>query len=324
MVKKVSRSILVALAMVFLLSSSSLAQTTTSNAAGYRVSPVREEKTIEKGSSIVTKIFVENTTSEPIETKAVVNNFLAEGESGQPKIDLDNKLEISNDFKKLVAPIPNFTLEPKQKKEIPVTISVPSNSSPGGYYGAIRFMPTSVADNDARISLSASVGTIFLIEVPGNLSERLVLEELAVANAGRKGILFINPSDEMSTIVRLKNDGNIHSKPFGKITITKGSKTVEEFEFNALDKGSGNILPNQIRQFEDKLKNDKWFGKYKVTANISYGDGGDVITASKSFWAIPSWLAVLVALGFAAIVFGAIYFFVKRGTSNKKVSAKRR
>ncbi len=324
MVKKVSRSILMALALVLFVSSSTFAQSATNNAAGYRVSPVREEKTIEKGSSIVTKIFVENTTSAPMETKAVINNFLAEGESGQPKIDLDNKLEISNDFKKLVTPIPNFTLEPKQKKEIPVTISVPSNSSPGGYYGAIRFMPTSVADNDARISLSASVGTIFLIEVPGNLTERLVLEELAVANAGSKGILFINPSDELSTIVRLKNEGNIHLKPFGKITITKGSKTIEEFEFNAQDKGSGNVLPGQIRQFEDKLKNDKWFGKYKVTANISYGDGGDVITASKSFWAIPSWLAVLVALVFATIVFGAIYFFVKRGSTNKKVSTKRR
>lgn len=292
------------------------------NGSGYRVSPVREEKTIEKGKSAVTKVYVENTTNGTVETKAVINNFVADGESGQPKVDLENKLEISNDFRKIVSPIPNFTLAPKEKKEIPVTITIPADGSSGGYYGAIRFLPASASDEDARVSLSASVGTIFLINVPGNLTEKLSLEEFAVTNNGTKGFMFINATDGMATLIKLKNTGNIHTKPFGKVTVSQGSKTIEEFEFNDKDSGSGNILPNQTRAFENKLKNNKWFGKYTVTANLSYGGGGDVITASKTFWVVPTWLAVLFVVVLLGLVFGAVYFLARK--SNKTKSAHKR
>jgi hypothetical protein len=183
-------------------------------------------------------------------------------------------------------------------------------------------LPASASDEDARVSLSASVGTIFLINVPGNLTEKLSLEEFAITNNGKKGFMFVNASDGMATLIKLKNTGNIHTKPFGKVTITQGSKTVEEFEFNDKDSGSGNILPNQTRAFENKLKNNKWFGKYTVTANLSYGGGGDVITASKTFWVIPTWLAVLFVVVLLGLVFGAVYFLARK--SNKTKSAHKR
>lgn len=297
---------------------------TNNNGSGYRVSPVREEKTIERGTSIVTKIFVENTTNGTVETKAVINNFVADGESGEPKVDVENKLEISNDFRKLVSSIPNFTLEPKQKKEIPVTLTVSKNSSPGGYYGAIRFLPANTTNEDAKVSLSASVGTIFLINVPGNLTEKLSLADFAVTNNGKSGFLFINASDGVATLIKLQNTGNIHLKPFGKVQVTKSGKVVEEFEFNDQQSGSGNVLPGQTRAFEHKLKNNNWFGKYTVSANLSYGDGGDLITVNKTFWVIPTWLAVLSVITLVALVFGSIYFFARKSGKSKSTVHKRR
>ncbi len=300
------------------------AQSPNNNGSGYRVSPVREEKTIERGTSIVTKIYVENTTSNPVETKAVINNFVADGETGEPKVDVENKLEISNDFRKIVGPIPNFNLNPKERKEIPVTLTVPKDSSPGGYYGAIRFLPASTSTEDAKVNLSASVGTIFLINVPGNLTEKLSLADFSVTNNGKQGFLFVNATNGLATTIKLQNTGNIHLKPFGKVQITKSGKVVEEFEFNDQQSGSGNVLPGQTRAFEHKFKNDKWFGKYTISANLSYGDGGDLITANKTFWVIPTWLAVLSIVTLAALVFGSIYFFAKKSNKGKKSVHKRR
>lgn len=310
-----------AFAVVLTIGAVANAQTPgASSGSGYRVSPVREEKTIERGTSTKTTIFVENTTSAAIETKAVINNFVADGETGQPKVDLENKLVISNDFRSLVSPIPNFTIQPKQKIAIPVTLNVSSSSSPGGYYGAIRFTPVSEEAGDAKVSLTASVGTIFLIKVPGQLNETLSLQEFSVANNGNKGTFFVNASDGLKSIIRIKNSGNIHSKPFGKVQVLKGDKVVEEFELTNPGQETGNILPGQTRAYENKLKNTKWLGKYKITANLSYGDGGNVITSTKTFWVVPVWVPIVFIALVAFLVFGAIYLLSKRRRSGSTKS----
>jgi hypothetical protein len=241
---------------------------------------------------------------------------------GQPKVIFDSdKSAPANSFKSLVSPLGKINIPAKSQKDITVNISVPGNANPGGYYGAVRVAPINEADKN--VTLAASVGTLFLIRVPGNLTESLNLTELTASKNGSNGRFFINGGD-MAVVTKLQNTGNIHVKPFGTIKITDSKGTVvEEYEFN-FNEPRSNVLPNSTRKFEDSLKNQKWFGKYTITANLGYGTGGNLITSKNTFWVFPAWLVISIAVAILAIIVVAFLIYRKVSLTRKhKVKARR-
>lgn len=280
---------------------------------GFRVSPVRSEYTIDKGKSETLVVTVENPTDATIKSRVVVNDFVAsDQENGEPRLILDeNAPSPKNSFKKLVAPIGDIQLGPRQKKDVPVSINIASNANAGGYYGAVRFLPADTGGT-GNVGLTASVGTIVLVTVPGDLTERLDLVELAATQNGNPKS-FITGGD-LSIVTRLKNSGDIHVKPFGKVQIKNMfGNVVKEYELNAVEPRA-NILPDSVRKFEDAVAKPGrgWFGRYTVQANIGYSQGsGDLITASSSFWYLPVWFLVLLVVLIVAIVAG-VYWLVRR------------
>lgn len=295
------------------------------SSTGFLVSPVRVEMSLDPGKSETTTLSVENVTGVTVTAKPIVNDFEASSdESGQPKIILDENASAgSHSFKTLVGTLPSVTLGPKEKKEVPVKISIPGNAAAGGYYGAIRFI--SEADTtDKNVALSASVGTIFLVKVSGNLTENLTLVEFTAAKNGSTGRFFMNAGD-MSVVTRLKNTGNIHVKPFGRVQISdRSGKVLIDYEFNGTEPRS-NVLPNSTRKFTDPLKGQKWIGKYTMTANLGYGTGGNLITAKNTFWVVPAWIIVALVALIALLIVGGFLLYRRIVSTNKhKVKSVRR
>jgi hypothetical protein len=282
-------------------------------ANGFRISPVRSELTIQKGKSQSITITVENPTGVSTVVRAVVNDFVAsDDESGTPRLILDeNAPKPKNDFEGLVNKIPDVELGPQQKKDIAVKISVPANANAGGYYGAIRFVPANTNVQQLNVGLTASVGTIVLVTVPGDLKESVNLLEIAASQNGKaKGFIT---SGDVGVITRLKNEGDIHVKPFGRVQVkSMFGKTVASYEFNSTDPRS-NLLPDSVRRFDNELpKGTKWFGRYTIEANLGYSQGsGNLIIAKATFWYIPTW--ALYALGglLLAIIVGAYLLYRK-------------
>jgi hypothetical protein len=240
--------------LLFKVNSNAIAQT-DSGGSGFRVSPVRAELVLEKGSTSKEKITVVNLSGEKTTAKIIINDFEpASDETGQPKILLDeNSKTKNNSFKDIATTEKEITLNPRESKEIYLYIKVPENANAGGYYGVLRFAGTTEKENK-NIALAASVGTLFLVTVPGDLKENVSLVDFSAASKGSTGRFFINAS-ELSIITRLENVGNIHVKPFGLVEIKDSSnKVVESFDLNSTDPRS-NILPGSTRKFEDNLKN---------------------------------------------------------------------
>jgi hypothetical protein len=285
------------------------AQNNSQAGNGFRISPVRSEYIIEKGRSETMVVTLENPTAGPINAEAVVNNFVAsDKEDGEPRLILDDSAQQpSNNFKSLIGQLPDVSLKPGEKREIPVTITIPREANSGGYYGAVRFVPSESGGN-GNVALTASVGSIVLVRVPGNLTEKLNLVQLSAAQEG-KTKSFITGGD-VGVVTRLRNTGNIHVQPFGKVQIkSMFGKIIAEYELNSTDPRA-NILPDSIRRFEDGIKKPKpfWFGRYTITANIGYSQGsGDLISTSASFWYLPTWFLVLLLLIIIAIV-GAVFW----------------
>ena len=317
---------------LLLTNAGAFAQAPETAANGFKISPLRQDFTIEKGSSQKLTITLTNTASVKIIAKPVINDFIASSdESGDPRVLLEeNSKSSGNSFKNLVAPMENFEMGPNEVKTLDIIVSVPANAPAGGYYGAVRFAPAA-SDTSKIVALTASVGTLVLVRVPGSVTEKAELVEIGAANvlteskdgketkkAGTIGSLF--SSGPIAIVVRLKNSGNVHVQPFGKITVKNSSgKEVEGYEFNQLGDAAqrSNILPDSTRRFENVLKNDKWFGKYTVEANLGYAQGsGDLISAKFSFWVIPTWVFIVGAAVLFALAAGAFLFF--RKMTNKK------
>lgn len=291
------------------------AQTTTGAGNGFRISPVRSELTIEKGKSQTLTITIENPTDSNVTATPIVNDFISsDRENGEPRLILDDTSPSpKNSFKTLVESISSVPLGPREKKDINVTIRVPQDANAGGYYGAVRFAPGTTTGS-GNVGLTASVGTIVLITVPGDLKEKIDLVQLSAAQNGSLKSFFTG--GEVSIVTRIKNDGDIHVKPFGKIVIKNMfGKTVKEYEVNNIDPRA-NVLPDSIRRFEDAIaKPGKgWFGRYTVTAHIAPSQGsGQIINGQATFWYLPPW-AIITFVALILVILGGGYLLVRKFT----------
>jgi hypothetical protein len=297
-------------------------QTGNTQANGFIISPVRTEVTVSKGHSQSVQLSVTNPAARKVKVKAVVNDFVASHkENGTPRLILNNSAPLpANSFKTLVEKIPNLTLKPKQKQYINVTISVPKDANSGGYYGAVRFVPANT-NNKSNVGLTASVGSLFLVTVPGKLVKKANLAQLSTADSNGNPTSFLTSGD-VSVLTKIKNVGNIHVQPFGKVTVKNmfGS-VVQTYEFN---KAKGNVLPNTTRKFVKQLKDHNWFGWYTIDANLAYQKGsGKLLSSSTTFYYFPVWSLIVAAIIILLIIAG-IYRLVTRHSAKKSKSNKKK
>lgn len=283
---------------------------------GLKISPVRTEMTIEPGVAKTLDVTVQNVSAATTEFKVLINDFVAAtGESGQPNLLLDEgKYAPTHSLKRYVSDLPNVTIPGGQSKTVKVAITIPKDAAGGGYYGAVRFAPADTSGSK-NVSLSASVGSLILVKVPGQIKEDLTIQSFDVRKGEKAATgsgLFAN-SNNLYATVRFKNQGNVHVQPFGKITVKKNGSVVQSIEINNTDP-RGNVLPDSTRRFNDKLDKVRGWGKYTVEGNFGYGSsGGQMLSASTSFLIIP-----LVPVAIAAGLLGLLIVALFMRTASKK------
>jgi hypothetical protein len=197
-------------------------------------------------------------------------------------------------------------LQPNEQQTVTVTVTVPKDAAGGGYYGAIRFLPAN-SGQQQNVSLSASVGSLVLLKVPGNIKDQLSLASLAIhqgytaTNDGKSGTIFTS-NKNISVVARFQNEGNIQEQPFGKLTLKKGNQTLQTVEINNTTP-RGNVLPDSIRKFNVPLNKVGSFGKYTVEGAFGYGTTGQLITGKTTFYVIPVALIIIAVIVILAILF---------------------
>jgi hypothetical protein len=292
----------------WLLSNNALAAPTTqapaTNTSGQalEIAPPVINLSANPGQTIKTQISLRDVSSGKLLVSGQVNDFVAGGEDGTPKILMDDSNEANPySLKSWIAQLPTLTLKPREIQNLPVTIKVPTNAAPGGYYGVVRFTATAPELNGQGVSLSASLGALILLKVNGNVKEGLSIAEFSVNSNGKSGSLF--ESTPLQFVERIKNEGNTHEQPAGQVTISDMfGKKVATVNVNLPPR---NILPQSIRKFEQPLDssvigNKMLFGYYKATLKVTYGANKQTVTANTSFWVIPYkliLLAVVVLVG---------------------------
>lgn len=273
-----------------------------------KVSPVRTDIEIKAGESGEVPVTVTNLTGSDILVAAIENDFIQGDEDGTPSIILDaDEFAPTHSLKRFMEPLGNVTIPANDSAIVTVKINVPSDAQAGGYFGALRFAPTT-PDSGGQVNLSASVASLILLTVPGPVTEQLNLTDFALLQGGKAGTDFRSPSD-LKVSFRFENKGNIQLAPFGKISVTQGDKLVYDYDFN-LETPRDVVLPDGARKWEVPLKDIGEFGYYTVQATFTYGSTNKTIEVERSFWVIPTAfiiaaiaLLVLLIAGIIGLIF---------------------
>ena len=310
---------------VFFGTTNTYAETTTANVL--KVSPLRTDVTVKPGETGTVKITVTNLTDDDILVRPYENDFISGDEYGTPSIILDqDEYAPTHSLKRFLSPLSDVTIPAKKSKVVEVTITVPGTTQAGGYFGAIRFAPTT-PDSGGQVNTSGSVASLVLLTVPGDLVEKLNLTQFDIYQGDKAATNFRTPND-LKVAFRFENKGNVQLSPFGKISVKKGSDVVYEADFNNEDP-KDTILPDGARKWEVSLKNIGSFGHYTVSATFTYGSKNQSVDVTKSFWVIPLAFIIAVIVGVVIIV-GLIVWLVifisrrhRRGARHKKLARSR-
>lgn len=262
------------------------------------------------GEVVKSTISLRDVSTSPLVVRNQINDFVAAGEDGTPKLLLEENGDTERSpysLKDWVQPLPEFTLKPREVNQLPLTIRVPADAAPGGYYAVVRFTASPPGIDSSGVSLSASLGTLILLRVNGDAKEDSKIEEFSATKSGSSNWLFESPP--ITFLTRIRNNGSLHEQPTGQIAIKDMfGNAVANVNVNLT---RNNILPGSIRKFEPKLDssvigNKMLFGRYTADLKMSYGSQGQTMTASTSFWVIPYRL-----IGFAILLI-VIAFIVIR------------
>lgn len=279
---------------------------------GLRISPALVELNAVPGKTYEINLTVTNVTTSNVQFDSLISDFSAKDETGVPKIFQDNSLPESSSIKSWVNVENTFVLSSQQQKKITAKVTIPDNAEPGGHYGSLSFTGRSSELDGNGVGLSASAGTLILVRVDGEITEKADVAEFFATKNDKPGSLF--ESGPISLVARIKNDGNIHVKPSGTIEVRDISgNLVQNIDINVDKKSS--ILPKSIRRFESKIDKSFMLGKYTASLALGYGQNGQAITATYDFWVIP-YRMILVILISVVLAFIILSRLIKRYNSH--------
>lgn len=261
---------------------------------GLSVSPPTFEVNGNPGDIIKNSVKLENMNTYPVQIAVDRRNFTAIGEEGavglteeETSFSLASWIEVNP---------PSVTLPPKSTQYFNFSIKVPLNAEPGGHFGSLIFrtIPTEQVQGSGA-SLAQEIGSLVLLRISGETVESVQIEDFTTSAK----LYEFGPINFVS---RLKNLGNVHSKPASTITVTNALG--HQVAYLTLD--PKNILPGATRKIEGTW-NTKWrLGRYSATFNTSFGDH-DQRSSVTTFTIIPYRLVIVVL-----VLFMILYFIFKK------------
>lgn len=246
------------------------------------VGPGRAEIKVAPGETVIQEITVTNRISDKRKFKLEVED-IAGSSDGSSSASLSGDEKGPYSIKDYISfPEDMFVLKLGERARIPVTITVPPDADPGGYYGSVLVSTIQDSGSDdanaPRSPIIARVGSLIFLTVEGEtIREGKTLEVSLVNNSWwyehgpiEFGILY-------------ENTGSVHVNPYGELSIT--NMFGEEVGFIELEPWF--VLPTSLRVREITWDREFLLGRYTVTAQVNRGYEDIVDEVKVSFWVLP-------------------------------------
>lgn len=310
-IRKLIISFIICIFAYLLISYSAFAQ--TGPGLDLTISPPVIELNVNPGDKIKDKFKVRNNLTNAVGLSVDVKKLSSDSISGEP---VPAEPTASDEFVSWIkVDSSNFSVLPKEWKEVNFSIDVPTNAA-YGYYYVLRITPTGdIKLNGSGAKVNGEVLVVILLNVKkdGAIAKGKITEF--------KPSTFIGEYLPVDFSIKVKNEGNVHIKPTGNIFIRSFHQ--KDIDLLTVNGGRATVLPGGSRTFTaswgkgflvkvpvvegDKPKLDKngnivtklqinWdhltefrFGKYTASMLLVYDSGkrDETLEAVTTFWLIP-------------------------------------
>lgn len=300
--------VLAALGLVFLVSSSGIEAQEAGEKVALSISPLNFEFTINPGETREDVVKVTNPDSEKTQTITMAVEPFRGDETGQVTVLDEEEDDPAYSLKQWVTISPKtFMLKPRETRVVTFKTVVPKNAEPGGKYGAIVASTERGEIGQTGAVTVQKVGSLVLLTVQGFIQYNASARDFYTVN-NTEDIRDRSPQSlyEKSPVyflTRLHNNGTVHIKPKGFITISNiFGKKVADIEVPAK-----NVLPGSDRA-QIVEWNEAKMGRYTATMVLNYGDKNQQITATTSFTVFPWKTGVPIIVGVLVL----LWFLIAR------------
>jgi hypothetical protein len=276
----------------------------TIDVGDFVVGPGRTEIEVRPGETVVQEITVTNRISDNRTFELTIED-ISGGNDPRNSVTLSGDERGPYSVRDYISfPHATLTLALGERARIPVTITIPPNAEPGGYYGTVLIStvrtPGNTDDNAPRSPIIARVGSLFFVTVAGDTLHEGVTKEVSTINNQwwyEKGPIELG--------ILYENTGSVHLNPYGEISIT--NMFGEEVGFVELEPWF--VLPKSLRLREVSWDREFLLGRYTVTARINRGYDDIVDEVTTSFWVMPWKIVGGMFLVLFIIIFSLRAFF---------------
>lgn len=289
--------------------------------------PPSLEYSTAKGQTIESRVKLLNNENRTLTLTPSTANFGAKDETGEPDFAFDAPTaDLAAWIKIDLEPV---TLDPGETKEIPFTIAVPADAEPGGHYAGIFFASGGTASSGGQIGVQSKLGSLVILTVEGNIREQAAISKVTLDGPTSMS----RPPVDFN--IRVKNSGNVHIKPKGKVTIL--NMFGGEVDTLTLPQEK-NVLPGQTRLFEVRwvkkatsATKGNFFsevgaefsnfalGTYTANIEATYGQTDKTMLGKVKFTIVP-WRALLVIV--LGLIILTLIFTVGMKSYNRMVIRK--
>jgi len=264
-------------------------------ATALTISPSIFEGVVTQGKTSSQVFQLKNNSGVPLPIKCYIRNFDASDEEGGVAIPEEADTTRYSPRSWISIASPDFILQPQTSHEVTIKFNPPKDLPPGGYYGILfaePLLPESFLDVSS-LQVGGRLGSLLFLVSPGDINEK---GKIASVNFPR--FVFSRPAPDFN--IRFENQGNVHLRPAGKITLTnrltKKSQTVEVPEFTT--------LPGKTRQQRIKL-NVVWPGLYRSDLELKYGQDHKILRSTSQFYYLPT-TSILLAGAVLLLLLAAV------------------
>ncbi len=246
------------------------------------IGPGKVELTVKPGQTVTKMISVTNRISDNKTFELNVEDMSGSADPSKAVVllgDQSGPYTLKDNFS---FPEKTFTLALGERAQIPVSITMPPNAEPGGYYGAVLVSTVQNSDAEGSGSVStpviARIGTLFFITVPGEFEKSgLVTDFTTIPNK------FMYTKGPINLGILFENTGSIHLGPYGEIKVQ--NMLGEEVGFVEIEPWF--VLPKSMRLRELTWDRELLLGRYTITANINRGYEDIIDTKTIHVWVVP-------------------------------------
>ena len=296
--KTAYKKILIVLSIIFLFSLSQ--KVSFAQEGNIVVGPARQTVKIDPGATKTLNIRFVNQSGLPLNGIFGVSDFIVTDEKGTPTFIDSLPGGFSTPYSAsswVTLPYQEITIPAKDLVTVQFKVEIPEDALAGGRYFGVYFEPGGKIEEkqeevikEVGTAIETRIAGLVYLKVSGPVSESAFVSRFFAPVFMEYGPLPLQ--------TQILNRGNYHITPIGTITVKNiFGKVIEEQTLK-----EQNIFPDAIRIYENNFAKKWMIGKYTYDLTATYGEGGQVLTASSYTWVFPYKLIIIIILAIVIII----------------------